>query len=251
MQQEYALEKICALFADGDKGQCSAIRLYGISQQEIEVSAVLGSGDAVLEVLRGGLCPDVLVLDSMLRQPGIIELLRQISLIPMRRSPHILLTCFELPERETKKLLTLGVEHIILKPYSMQELFSTTFCWGSSEGNFMVYRVREQVYRLLTALQISRGTYAVNYLEKLLCYEVLQEKRHTAEEIYALVAQSETITPAGVAKAVRRLSIAMQQAGSETYRQMCIENGKPADAKLTNNELIRTLAEKIRRAMCR
>ena len=60
-------ERVSALFADSDRGQCSAIRLYGSAQQAVEVCAAVTTGQQVLEILRSGLCPQVLVLDTLLQ----------------------------------------------------------------------------------------------------------------------------------------------------------------------------------------
>lgn len=62
-------ERVSALFADSDRGQCSAIRLYGSAQQAVEVCAAVTTGQQVLEILRSGLCPQVLVLDTLLQGP--------------------------------------------------------------------------------------------------------------------------------------------------------------------------------------
>ena len=64
-------ERVSALFADSDRGQCSAIRLYGSAQQAVEVCAAVTTGQQVLEILRSGLCPQVLVLDTLLQGPGL------------------------------------------------------------------------------------------------------------------------------------------------------------------------------------
>ena len=85
-------ERVSALFADSDRGQCSAIRLYGSAQQAVAVCAAVTTGQQVLEILRSGLCPQVLVLDTLLQGPGLGELLWQLGTLDLPDRPRVLVT---------------------------------------------------------------------------------------------------------------------------------------------------------------
>lgn len=251
MAEEYRVEPVTALFADGDDAQRNAIRLYAGAQDAVKICAMAQTGQQVLDLLRDGMEPRVLVLDTLIQNPGIFSLLYQISQLSFTYTPNILLTSVNGTAQSSQKLLTLGVDYIIFKPYTMRELFETVFQWGTGPANFDVYRVRELLNLYLDQLQVSRGMQGVSYLQQILCREVLTEGGYSNEELCHYVAQNQHLSYSAVISALRRLNDAMARGGSDFYRKMCIVNGKSENGRISERELICTLAERIRHAMHR
>lgn len=251
MAEEYRLESVTVLFGDGDDAQCNAIRLYAQTQDAVEICGTARTGQQVLDLLRSGMEPRVLVLDTLIQNPGIFSLLYQISQLPFTYTPNILLTSVNGTLQSSQKLLTLGVDYIIFKPYTMRELFETVFQWGTGPANFDVYRVREQLNLYLDQMQVSRGMQGVSYLQQILCREVLTEGGYSNEELCHYVAQNQHISYSAVISALRRLNDAMARGNSAFYQKMCAVNGKAESGRISERELVCTLAERIRHAMHR
>ena len=148
-------EWVSALFADSDRGQCSAIRLYGSAQRSVEVCAAVTSGQQVLEILQSGLCPQVLVLDTLLQGPGLGELLWQLGMLELPQRPRILITAMPYTQKSTARFLTMGADCIIFKPYTLSELFAAVYRCGGSDDAWDAYRVREYLHELLCSMHYN------------------------------------------------------------------------------------------------
>lgn len=121
MTEEKLVERVTALFADSDAAQRKMIRLYAETNDAIEASAIIDSGAEVLHMLQGGLRPEVLVLDSVLSDTTIFPLLRSIRQQQIEYEPHIIVTLMPSAAPQIEKILTLGAECTIFKPYSLPE----------------------------------------------------------------------------------------------------------------------------------
>lgn len=132
MTEEKLVERVTALFADSDAAQRKMIRLYAETNDAIEASAIIDSGAEVLHMLQGGLRPEVLVLDSVLSDTTIFPLLRSIRQQQIEYEPHIIVTLMPSAAPQIEKILTLGAECTIFKPYSLPELFDTVYQTAAS-----------------------------------------------------------------------------------------------------------------------
>lgn len=148
MTEEKLVERVTALFADSDAAQRKMIRLYAETNDAIEASAIIDSGAEVLHMLQGGLRPEVLVLDSVLSDTTIFPLLRSIRQQQIEYEPHIIVTLMPSAAPQIEKILTLGAECTIFKPYSLPELFDTVYQTAASGP-------RLNRYRCMRALRLS------------------------------------------------------------------------------------------------
>lgn len=244
-------EWVSALFADSDRGQCSAIRLYGSAQRSVEVCAAVTSGQQVLEILQSGLCPQVLVLDTLLQGPGLGELLWQLGMLELPQRPRILITAMPYTQKSTARFLTMGADCIIFKPYTLSELFAAVYRCGGSDDAWDAYRVREYLHELLCSMHYNRRLGGWNYLERILLRTVLGADDYIAKELYQYAADGQYIRPGTVASAMQRINESLRHTGPQGYDRLCRAVNKPEGSRLTNLELIRSLTELIRRAIGR
>ena len=242
-------EWVSALFADSDHGQCSAIRLYGSAQQAVEVCAAVTSGRQVLEILQKGICPQVLVLDTLLQGPGLGELLWQLGKLELPQRPRVLITAMPYTQKSASRFLTMGADCIIFKPYTMAELFAAVYRCGGSDDAWDAYRVREYLHDLLCSMHYNRRLGGWNYLERILLRTVLGPDDYIAKELYQYAADGQHIRPGTVASALQRINESLHHTGPEGYKRLCRTVKKPEDSRLSNLELIRSLTELIRRAI--
>lgn len=152
MTEEKLVERVTALFADSDAAQRKMIRLYAETNDAIEASAIIDSGAEVLHMLQGGLRPEVLVLDSVLSDTTIFPLLRSIRQQQIEYEPHIIVTLMPSAAPQIEKILTLGAECTIFKPYSLPELFDTVYQTAASGPRLNRYLVHESVTAQLRTL---------------------------------------------------------------------------------------------------
>lgn len=166
MTEEKLVERVTALFADSDAAQRKMIRLYAETNDAIEASAIIDSGAEVLHMLQGGLRPEVLVLDSVLSDTTIFPLLRSIRQQQIEYEPHIIVTLMPSAAPQIEKILTLGAECTIFKPYSLPELFDTVYQTAASGPRLNRYLVHESVTAQLRTLGCYKNlAYALqNYL---------------------------------------------------------------------------------------
>lgn len=244
-------EWVSALFADSDRGQCSAIRLYGSAQRSVEVCAAVTSGQQVLEILQSGLCPQVLVLDTLLQGPGLGELLWQLGMLELPQRPRILITAMPYTQKSTARFLTMGADCIIFKPYTLSELFAAVYRCGGSDDAWDAYRVREYLHELLCSMHYNRRLGGWNYLERILLRTVLGADDYIAKELYQYAADGQHIRPGTVSSAMQRINESLRHTGPQGYDRLCRAVNKPEGSRLTNLELIRSLTELIRRAIGR
>lgn len=244
-------EWVSALFADSDRGQCSAVRLYAGAQNGVELCAAVTTGQQVLQILQGGLCPQVLVVDTLLQGPGIGELLWRLGTLELSRRPRVLVTAMPCTQQSAARFLTMGADCIIFKPYSMSELFSAIYRCGSSDEGWDAYRVREYLHELLCGMHYNRRLGGWNYLERILLRTVLGSQDYIAKELYQYAADGQHIRPETVGSAIQRINESLRRTGPQGYDRLCRAVNKPASSRLSNLELIRSLTELIRRAMGR
>lgn len=184
MTEEKLVERVTALFADSDAAQRKMIRLYAETNDAIEASAIIDSGAEVLHMLQGGLRPEVLVLDSVLSDTTIFPLLRSIRQQQIEYEPHIIVTLMPSAAPQIEKILTLGAECTIFKPYSLPELFDTVYQTAASGPRLNRYLVHESVTAQLRTLGCYKNlAYGINYLQ---------------EAVYIAVCKSPGVFPGGV-----------------------------------------------------
>lgn len=175
MTEEKLVERVTALFADSDAAQRKMIRLYAETNDAIEASAIIDSGAEVLHMLQGGLRPEVLVLDSVLSDTTIFPLLRSIRQQQIEYEPHIIVTLMPSAAPQIEKILTLGAECTIFKPYSLPELFDTVYQTAASGPRLNRYLVHESVTAQLRTLGCYKNlAYGINYLQESRVYCGLQ-----------------------------------------------------------------------------
>ena len=184
MTEEKLVERVTALFADSDAAQRKMIRLYAETNDAIEASAIIDSGAEVLHMLQGGLRPEVLVLDSVLSDTTIFPLLRSIRQQQIEYEPHIIVTLMPSAAPQIEKILTLGAECTIFKPYSLPELFDTVYQTAASGPRLNRYLVHESVTAQLRTLGCYKNlAYGINYLQ---------------EAVYIAVCDRQALFPGGV-----------------------------------------------------
>lgn len=82
---------VVALFAFSSRMDRDSMRLFARTHgDEVRAAAIASTGQEVLELLHGGLRPQVLVLDALLTKPSVTQVLQEISTMQPDPEPAVL-----------------------------------------------------------------------------------------------------------------------------------------------------------------
>ena len=82
---------VVALFAFSSRMDRDSMRLFARTHgDEVRAAAIASTGQEVLELLHGGLRPQVLVLDALLTKPSVTQVLQEISTMQPNPEPAVL-----------------------------------------------------------------------------------------------------------------------------------------------------------------
>lgn len=247
MQPMKCMPSVAAAFVIGARMERDCIRLYAQTHPEVHAAAILSGGRELLQQLRCGLNPRVLVLDVLLADMGILSLIEEIHALHLDPEPVILLTV-PVPEQTAARraMQAFGDCQVLLKPYRLKELFDQIYLLGAGTDQYRLYRARGYCRGWLQEMRADPAMSGCDYLEQMLLYAFSADRPLTIAALYQLVARNCNTQEAGVAAAVMRLSRKMQQQATPLYRDLCRRCGLPEDAVLPNGKLVKGMLELLR-----
>lgn len=240
-------KSVVAVFVTGARLERDCIRLYAQTHPEIHAAAVLPGGRDLLRQLRNGLSPQVLVLDVLLADMGILSLIEEIHSLHLEPEPVILLTV-PVPEQTAARraMQAFGDCQVILKPYRLKDLFDQVYLLGAGADQYRLYRARGFCRRCLQEMRADPAMSGCDYLEQMLLCAYTSERTFPVVVLYQMAAQENNTQEASVAAAVMRLSRKMWQQGTPLYRELCRRCGLKEDAVLPNGKLLKGMLELLR-----
>lgn len=238
---------VVAVFVSSARMERDCIRLYGRTHQDVRVAAVLSNGQELLRELGRGLNPQVLVLDALVADMGILSLIEQIHGLHLEPEPLLLLSV-PAPEQGAARraVQAFGDCQLILKPFRMQDLFDQIYLLGAGAEEYRVYRARRCCRRLLRDMHADPAMSGCDYLEQMLLYALMSERSLSMAELYQFVAQDNATQEGSIAAAVVRLSRKMQAQATPLYRELCERCGLQSNAVLPNGKLLKAMLERLR-----
>lgn len=129
---------VVALFAFSSRMDRDSMRLFARTHgDEVRAAAIASTGQEVLELLHGGLRPQVLVLDALLTKPSVTQILQEISTMQPDPEPAVLVLVPVPEETAARKALGLFAQYrIMLRPYGMKNLFDEIYRMGTEDRRF-------------------------------------------------------------------------------------------------------------------
>lgn len=239
-------ESVTMLFADGSLNLCRTLQSYISCQGYVHLIGFATSGEELLDLIRHGLRADVVVLDSLLPGLSLPEFFQVMAAVDYR--PGVILTGMPYAQKIADKFLTLGVNYIMVKPYTLSDLMEAVYRQATDPRRLAAYAVSRCCEDFLSEMRCNRRLGGWFYLERILRHTVLDDKDYIAKELYLLAAGDQPVSIGSVTASVQRANDSLRTANSKGYDELCRAAGKPAGARLSNLELIRVLTEKIRRS---
>lgn len=135
---------VVALFAFSSRMDRDSMRLFARTHgDEVRAAAIASTGREVLELLHGGLRPQVLVLDALLTKPSVTQVLQEISTMQLDPEPAVLVLVPVPEETAARKALGLFAQYrIMLRPYGMKNLFDEIYRMGTTDDEHRLYHLR-------------------------------------------------------------------------------------------------------------
>ena len=169
---------VVALFAFGSRLDRDTMQLFARTHsEEVRAAAIASTGQEVLELLHGGLRPQVLVLDALLTKPAVTQVLQEIGKMDLKPQPAVLVLVPVPEETAARRALGLFSRYeIMLRPYGMKNLFDEINRMGTDEEENRLYRLRRCCEDVLESLGAPTTLNGYRYAERMLLYALYADK---------------------------------------------------------------------------
>ena len=242
---------VVALFAFGSRLDRDTMQLFARTHsEEVRAAAIASTGQEVLELLHGGLRPQVLVLDALLTKPSVTQVLQEISTMQPDPEPAVLVLVPVPEETAARKALGLFAQYrIMLRPYGMKNLFDEIYRMGTTDDEHRLYHLRRCCEDVLDDFGARSTLNGYRYAERMLLYALYAERPQKIGDLQQYVASEENIEIGTVTSALNRMSAGMSKRGAEPYRGLCLRCGRPENGVLSNGQLFEGLLKELRRRL--
>ena len=239
---------VVALFAFGSRLDRDTMQLFARTHsEEVRAAAIASTGQEVLELLHGGLRPQVLVLDALLTKPAVTQVLQEIGKMDLKPEPAVLVLVPVPEETAARRALGLFSRYeVMLRPYGMKNLFDEIYRMGTDEEENRLYRLRRCCEDVLESYGAPTTLNGYRYAERMLLYALYADKPQPIGVLQQYVATEEDIEVGTVTSALNRLSAGMARRGTDAYRALCLRCGRPEDGVLSNGQLFKGMLQQLR-----
>ena len=167
---------VVALFAFSSRMDRDSMRLFARTHgDEVRAAAIASTGQEVLELLHGGLRPQVLVLDALLTKPSVTQVLQEIGTMQPDPEPAVLVLVPVPEETAARKALGLFAQYrIMLRPYGMKNLFDEIYRMGTTDDEHRLYHLRRCCEDVLDDFGARSTLNGYRYAERMPLLEELQ-----------------------------------------------------------------------------
>lgn len=251
-------EIVRVLIGDDNREFCELLRSYINQQPDLELVGVAYNGAEAVEAVKRTR-PDVLVLDIImpyLDGIGVLEQLNQLGL-PVRPKV-IMLTAFG-QENITQKVLEMGADYYVLKPFSLDVLGTRIRQLAGSDGasNLGVARplapkqrsIDADVTALIREIGIPAHIKGYRYLREAIIMVVTRVELlgGVTKELYPSIARNHQTTASRVERAIRHaIEVAWNRGNIEVLNNLFGHTVNRERGKPTNSEFIAMVADRLR-----
>ncbi len=250
------MQKIRVLIADDNKEFVDLLHEYLHQQDDMQVVGVAYNGLETLEQIEEH-APDVVVLDIIMPYLDGIGVLEQLSPQPFTKRPKIvMLTAFG-QESITNRVLELGADYYILKPFDLNILAQRLrqLTTGNSELP-KTLEIRDKpkghdvkVTSIMHELGIPAHIKGYMYLRDaiIMVTSKVELLSRVTKELYPSIADKYSTTPSRVERAIRHaIEVAWNRGNVEFIDKMFGHTISQDKGKPTNSEFIAMVADRLR-----
>lgn len=264
------MSKIKVLIGDDNRDFCELLRSYVESQTDMELVGVAHNGSVVLESIKREL-PDVVILDIIMPQLDGIGVLEQLNAAGLQVRPKVIvLTAFG-QENITHKVLEMGADYYVLKPFSL-DVLGTRIRQLAGLATASVPPIQQRLEPTGSAAQsviqgqrgrsldsdITNVIHEIGIPAHIKGYRYLREAITmvvnrvdllgcVTKEIYPAIARNHETTPSRVERAIRHaIEVAWTRGNGEVIGGLFGHTVNRGKGKPTNSEFIAMVADKLR-----
>jgi len=252
-------ERIKVAFADDNKEFSEIMNEYLGQQPDIEVVGVAYNGEQIISIIEEKK-PDVIILDIIMPHLDGIGVLERINTAGGKRPKIIMLTAFG-QETITQRVVELGADYYILKPFNMEVLVSRI---RQLAGMITAQRpqvtaqaikaksIDVEVTNIIREIGIPAHIKGYQYLRDAIMMIISEVELLGAvtKVLYPMIAEKYSTTPSRVERAIRHaIEVAWNRGNIDMINRLFgytvkLEKGKP-----TNSEFIAMIADRLRMEM--
>lgn len=251
-------EKIKVAVADDNRDFAEIMREFLQQQPDIDLVGVAYNGEEILSVLREKK-PDVLILDIIMPHLDGIGVLERINASSEKRPKVIVLTALG-QESVTQRVVELGADYYILKPFNMEVLMSRIRQLAgiiTSQRPAVAQAIKSrpvdvEVTSIIREIGIPAHIKGYQYLRDAIMMIVneIELLGAVTKVLYPMIAEKYSTTPSRVERAIRHaIEVAWSRGNMDMINRIFgytvkLEKGKP-----TNSEFMAMIADKLRMEM--
>jgi len=252
-------ERIKVAFADDNKEFSEIMNEYLSQQPDIEVVGVAYNGEQIISIIEEKK-PDVIILDIIMPHLDGIGVLERINTAGGKRPKIIMLTAFG-QETITQRVVELGADYYVLKPFNMEVLVSRI---RQLAGMITAQRpqvtaqaikaksVDVEVTNIIREIGIPAHIKGYQYLRDAIMMIISEVELLGAvtKVLYPMIAEKYSTTPSRVERAIRHaIEVAWNRGNIDMINRLFgytvkLEKGKP-----TNSEFMAMIADRLRMEM--
>ena len=263
------MKKINIGIVDDNKDFCEVVLEYLSAQENMEVLFAANDGMEALEQIKGGRCPEILVLDLIMPHMDGFGVLESLNSMELPNYPRIIMTSAIGQDSIIQKAMSLGAQYYLVKPVNMNLLVkrinqlenSAAEILKPESGQSNLKRslvLRDSLLNNDLEIDITNLIHEVGVPAHIKGYQYLRDAISlvvgnmdllgaVTKELYPTVASMNNTTPSRVERAIRHaIELAWNRGKLETLDALfgyTVQNDK---GKPTNSEFIAIIADKLR-----
>ncbi len=247
--------RIKIVLADDNKEFCELFRDYISGLDDLELVGIAHNGMEVLELLEEA-SPDVLVLDIIMPHLDGIGVLERLVRDKSGRPKVIMLTAFG-QETVTQRVVNLGADYYVLKPFSLDVLADrirqlSTSTAPLTQPPARTRNLEAEVTSIIHEVGIPAHIKGYFYLRDAIMMVVnnVDFLGAITKELYPAVAQKYDTTSSRVERAIRHaIEVAWNRGNIDAITRLFGYTVSHDRGKPTNSEFIAMIADKLRLEM--
>lgn len=221
-----------------------------------EVSTVIKDGTQIVEKLKSGEVPDVLLMDGFMSRLDALGVLRELGAMSLERRPMVMVLSSADNQRFEGEVLRSGADYYFLKPYNpamlAERIVQFSSIHNANTNSSGVKDLEVVVSQIMHQIGVPAHIRGYQYLREAIILSVKNDEMISSvtKVLYPTVAKTFKTTPSRVERAIRHaIEVAWDRGDVDvlsSYFGYTIQNerGKP-----TNSEFIAMISDNLKLQM--
>jgi two-component system response regulator (stage 0 sporulation protein A) len=247
-----AVSPIRVLVADDNREFCELLGQYIQNQPDFRLVGAAQNGRQVMEMLQSEV-PDVIILDIIMPHLDGLGVLEQINALGLEHRPKIIMLTAFGQESIAQRVVDLGADYYILKPFDLNVLAKRirqiVKVGGTRVAAHEGRSLDIEVTGVLHEIGIPAHIKGYLYLREAIIMVVQRVELlgGVTKELYPSIAKKFTTTPSRVERAIRHaIEVAWSRGNVELIHKLFGHTVNSDRGKPTNSECIAMVADKLR-----